>query len=254
MKLHKSIFIPEYDEGDEGGELIQLITTDDGSDFKDENVPNELPILPLRNTVLFPGVVIPITVGRKKSIKLVKSVYNGNRILGVTAQIDKNAENPGSEDVYHVGTIAKIIKLLVLPEGIDGSAADVVLAVRELTGGRGADFVLVTVGSVVAMKQSYAMLAPGGASVLVGMASADARSTFNPLALSDDSRRILGSKMGHCDIRTEIPRLIGLYREGKLKLDELITARFGFDEINTAMDNVRAGVGLRNVVIFGEQA
>jgi S-(hydroxymethyl)glutathione dehydrogenase/alcohol dehydrogenase len=60
--------------------------------------------------------------------------------------------------------------------------------------------------------------------------------------------------MGHCDIRTEIPRLIGLYREGKLKLDELITARFGFDEINTAMDNVRAGVGLRNVVIFGEQA
>jgi ATP-dependent Lon protease len=118
MKLHKSIFIPEYDESDEGGELIQLITTDDGSDFKDDNVPDELPILPLRNTVLFPGVVIPITVGRKKSIKLVKSVYNnGNRILGVTAQINKNAENPGSEDVYHVGTIAKIIKLLVLPDG-----------------------------------------------------------------------------------------------------------------------------------------
>ena len=118
MKLHNSIFIPEYDDSDEGGEMIQLITTDDGPDFKDENVPDELPILPLRNTVLFPGVVIPITVGRKKSIKLVKSVYNnGNRILGVTAQINKNAENPGSEDVYHVGTIAKIIKLLVLPDG-----------------------------------------------------------------------------------------------------------------------------------------
>lgn len=117
MKLHKSIFIPDYDEGDEGGELIQLITTDDAADFNDENVPEDLPILPLRNTVLFPGVVIPITVGRKKSIKLVKSVYNGNRLLGVTAQIDKNAESPGSEDVYHVGTIARIIKLLVLPDG-----------------------------------------------------------------------------------------------------------------------------------------
>ncbi len=116
MKLFNNLFIPEYDEGDESGELIQLITTDDTSDI-DDNVPDELPILPLRNTVLFPGVVIPITVGRKKSIKLVKSVYNDNRILGVTAQIDKNAENPGADDVYHVGTIAKIIKLLVLPDG-----------------------------------------------------------------------------------------------------------------------------------------
>jgi S-(hydroxymethyl)glutathione dehydrogenase/alcohol dehydrogenase len=58
--------------------------------------------------------------------------------------------------------------------------------------------------------------------------------------------------MGHCDIRVEIPHLIGLYREGKLKLDELITARYGFDEINVAMDNVRGGVGLRNVIMFGD--
>jgi S-(hydroxymethyl)glutathione dehydrogenase/alcohol dehydrogenase len=137
---------------------------------------------------------------------------------------------------------------------IDGSTEDAVKVVRELTGGRGADFVFVTVGAVQAMKQSYVMLAPGGASVLVGMASADARSTFNPLSLSDSSRRILGSKMGHCDIRVEIPHLIALYREGKLKLDELITARYRFEEINTAMDNVRAGTGLRNVIIFGDQA
>jgi Zn-dependent alcohol dehydrogenase len=60
--------------------------------------------------------------------------------------------------------------------------------------------------------------------------------------------------MGHCDIRVEIPHLIALYREGKLKLDELITARYRFEEINTAMDNVRAGTGLRNVIIFGDQA
>jgi S-(hydroxymethyl)glutathione dehydrogenase/alcohol dehydrogenase len=135
---------------------------------------------------------------------------------------------------------------------IDGSTEDVIKTVRELTGGRGADFVFVTVGAVQAMKQSYVMLAPGGASVLVGMADMDARSTFNPLSLSDSSRRILGSKMGHCDIREDIPALIALYRAGKLKLDELITARYSFDEINTAMDNVRAGVGLRNVILFGE--
>jgi S-(hydroxymethyl)glutathione dehydrogenase / alcohol dehydrogenase len=135
---------------------------------------------------------------------------------------------------------------------IDGSGVDAVKAVRGLTGGRGADFVFVTVGAVPAMKQSYAMLAPGGASVLVGMADLDARSTFNPLALSDGSRRILGSKMGQSDIRKDIPALIGLYREGKLKLDELITGRYRFDEINTAMDNVRNGVGLRNVIVFGD--
>jgi len=137
---------------------------------------------------------------------------------------------------------------------IDGSTEDVIKTVRGLTDGRGADFVFVTVGAVQAMKQSYVMLAPGGASVLVGMADLDARSTFNPLSLSDSSRRILGSKMGHCDIREDIPALVALYREGKLKLDELITARYRFEEINTAMDNVRAGIGLRNVIVFGDDA
>ena len=134
---------------------------------------------------------------------------------------------------------------------VDGSATDAIKAVRELTGGRGADYVFVTVGAPRAMDQSYRMLAPGGASVLVGMAGSKATSTFNPLALSNSCRRILGSKMGQCDIRVEIPRLIGMYREGRLKLDELITARYPFDEINTAMDNVRNGVGLRNVIVFG---
>lgn len=133
---------------------------------------------------------------------------------------------------------------------VDGAATDAVAAVRELTGGRGADFVFVTVGSTEAMGQSYRMLAPGGASVLVGMAHQDARSTFNPLALSDSSCRILGSKMGQSDIRADIPMLIGLYREGRLKLDELISHRYPLEEINSAMDNVRRGIGLRNVVVM----
>jgi Zn-dependent alcohol dehydrogenase len=135
--------------------------------------------------------------------------------------------------------------------GSDGAAHK---QVRALTGGRGADFVFVTVGATQAMDQSYRMLAPGGAVVLVGMAGAKDMSTFNPLALSDASRRILGSKMGQSDIRADIPMLAEMYRKGTLKLDELISHRYRFDQINTAMDNVRKGVGLRNVIIMGDDA
>ena len=81
-----------------------------------ESYPSEMPILPVKNTVLFPGVVIPITVGRSKSIKLVKRAYKGNRIIGVLAQRN-NAEEPGKDDLFSVGTVAQIIKMLVLPDG-----------------------------------------------------------------------------------------------------------------------------------------
>ncbi|MDH3667386.1 MAG: Zn-dependent alcohol dehydrogenase [Paracoccaceae bacterium] len=133
---------------------------------------------------------------------------------------------------------------------VDGSAQNPVQAVRDLTGGRGADYIFVTVGAVPAMKQSYAMMAPGGCSVLVGMADEAARSTFNPLALSDNSGRIIGSKMGHSDIRADIPRLVEMYRAGDLMLDELITVRLPFDQINQAIENVEKGIGLRNVIVM----
>ncbi len=98
-------------------ELIQLINPEDHSELKKEDLPDELGILPIRNTVLFPGVVIPITVGRQKSIRLVKKAYNGNRVIGVVAQRNVKTEDPGAEDIYNVGTVAKIIKMLVLPDG-----------------------------------------------------------------------------------------------------------------------------------------
>src|SRR5690606_29556444 len=79
--------------------------------------PEELSILPIKNTVLFPGVVLPITVGRQKSIRLVKKAYQGNRIIGVVAQKNSQAEEPLTEERYRVGTIARIIKMLVLPDG-----------------------------------------------------------------------------------------------------------------------------------------
>ncbi len=98
-------------------ELIQLINPEQESDLKPEDLPEELSILPIKNTVLFPGVVIPITVARQKSIRLIKKAYQGNRIIGVIAQKNKQAEEPGMEDLYRFGTVARIIKMLVLPDG-----------------------------------------------------------------------------------------------------------------------------------------
>jgi ATP-dependent Lon protease len=80
-------------------------------------MPEVLSILPLRNTVLFPGVVIPITVGRDKSIKLIKDAYKGNKIIGVVAQKDASIEDPTFEDLYKVGTVAYIVKMLQMPDG-----------------------------------------------------------------------------------------------------------------------------------------
>jgi ATP-dependent Lon protease len=102
---------------EESDDLIQLINPEQDSDLKPEDLPEEISILPIKNTVLFPGVVIPITVGRQKSIKLVKKAYQGNRIIGVIAQKNALAEEPSVEDLYKTGTVARIIKMLVLPDG-----------------------------------------------------------------------------------------------------------------------------------------
>lgn len=102
---------------EDSDDLIQMINPEQESDLKPEDLPEELSILPIKNTVLFPGVVIPITVGRQKSIKLVKKAYQGNRIIGVVAQKNSQAEEPIVDDLYRTGTVARIIKMLVLPDG-----------------------------------------------------------------------------------------------------------------------------------------
>ncbi|HEX7014293.1 MAG TPA: endopeptidase La [Cyclobacteriaceae bacterium] len=102
---------------DDSDDLIQMINPEQESDLRPEDLPEELSILPIKNTVLFPGVVLPITVGRQKSIRLVKKAYQGNRIIGVVAQKNSQAEEPLTEDLYRVGTVARIIKMLVLPDG-----------------------------------------------------------------------------------------------------------------------------------------
>lgn len=84
---------------------------------EDYDLPANLPILPVRNTVLFPGMVIPVTVGRAKSIRLVKKAYKGNRIIGVSAQLNQQKDEPTADDLYRFGTVAYIIKMITLPDG-----------------------------------------------------------------------------------------------------------------------------------------
>jgi ATP-dependent Lon protease len=113
--LLDTLILSGISEGDPA-ELIQLVSPDQEGNY-DENFPDALSILPVRNTVLFPGVVLPITVGRQKSIKLVKKAYEGEKIIGVVAQKNVKSEDPAQTDLYKVGTVARILKMLVLPDG-----------------------------------------------------------------------------------------------------------------------------------------
>ncbi len=134
--------------------------------------------------------------------------------------------------------------------GVNAAREDVAAAVKQATGGRGADYVFVAVGAKQAIDQSYSLIGKGGAVVLVGMTADDVKTELSPLELANNSQRILGSKMGSSRIQVDIPHLVSLYRQGRLKLDELISGRFPLDEINEAIAGVRKGEALRNVVVF----
>jgi ATP-dependent Lon protease len=98
-------------------DLIPLMTTEDEEALENEALPNAVPIIPLRNTVLFPGVVIPITAGRDKSIKLIKDANKADKIIGVVAQRNEDVENPSAQDIHQMGTVAQILRVLKMPDG-----------------------------------------------------------------------------------------------------------------------------------------
>ncbi|PQJ78035.1 endopeptidase La [Polaribacter porphyrae] len=101
----------------EDSELIPLMTPEDEEIINKESVPETLPILPLRNTVLFPGVVIPITAGRDKSIQLIKDANKGDKIIGVVAQRNEEVEEPNLKDIHTTGVVAQILRVLKMPDG-----------------------------------------------------------------------------------------------------------------------------------------
>jgi ATP-dependent Lon protease len=98
-------------------DLIPLMSTEDEEALENEALPNTVPILPLKNTVLFPGVVIPITAGRDKSIKLIKDANKSDKTIGVVAQLNPELEDPGAKDIYKIGTVAQILRVLKMPDG-----------------------------------------------------------------------------------------------------------------------------------------
>ena len=102
---------------EETEDLIPIDLSGEDDELVTSELPENLPILPLKNAVLFPGVVIPITVARQKSIRLVKKAYRTNKLIGVVAQKNSSVENPKEKEIYRVGTVAKILKMLVLPDG-----------------------------------------------------------------------------------------------------------------------------------------
>jgi ATP-dependent Lon protease len=104
-------------ELDEDADLIPLMTSDDEEAISKESIPEIIPILPLKNTVLFPGVVIPITASRDKSIQLIKDANSSDKLLGVVAQKDASVENPSYDDIHHLGVVAKILRVLKMPDG-----------------------------------------------------------------------------------------------------------------------------------------
>ncbi len=124
---------------DEDTDFMPIIPITENDNEQDKNliIPSTIPILPLRNTVLFPGVVLPITVGRDKSIKAVTDAYKADKLIGVLAQKDSNIEDPEAKDLCNIGTIAKIVKLIKMPDGgttiiIQGKKRFEVIGITEL--------------------------------------------------------------------------------------------------------------------------
>lgn len=113
--MNNRYFNPGQEEEMEFMPIIPLNEEEGNTDDKD--IPEELPLLPLRNTVLFPGIVIPITVGRDKSIKAVTEAYKADKLIAVVAQKDSSIEEPNFTDLENIGTVAKMVKLIKMPDG-----------------------------------------------------------------------------------------------------------------------------------------
>ena len=117
MGLFDDVYDIRVSSEESEGDFIPIFSLEDEEKVEAEDTPKELSILPLRNTVLFPGVVIPITVGRDSSVQLVQDANKGDKIIGVVSQIDETIENPKFDDLNKTGTVAQIMKLLKMPDG-----------------------------------------------------------------------------------------------------------------------------------------
>lgn len=197
-------------------------------------------------------------------------------ITGVGAVVNAGGVRPG-QDVVVIGAggvglnaiqgariagARRIVAVDMTPEKLDIArefgATDGVLATdpkpwsaaKRLLGGRGADAVIVTVGAIPAYDAAPRYLGYGGRVIMVGMPHSGAVSTYEPVMLAAVGQGMIGSKMGDVVIRRDIPWMVDLYQQGRLKLDELISGRFSLDQINDAIASTRTGAARRNVIVF----
>lgn len=126
MKIPK-IFLNHMESGDVN--ILPVMNIEGSSGIEEIDLPQTLPILALRNAVLFPGTILPITIGREKSLKLVKALYKSTKIIGAVTQIDAKEENPQKEDLYEIGTSARILKIIEMP---DGSVTAILQGIKRL--------------------------------------------------------------------------------------------------------------------------
>jgi Zn-dependent alcohol dehydrogenase len=144
----------------------------------------------------------------------------------------------------------EVARSLGATHAINAAKENVVERVRALTAGRGADYVFVTVGSGEAMHQGMELLRKAGTIVLVGMPATGVKLSIEAVNFAGDGQHMMGSKMGSTRLRLDVPKLVELYQEGRLKLDELVTKRYPLEEINEAVAAVKRGEALRNVIVF----
>jgi Zn-dependent alcohol dehydrogenase len=174
---------------------------------------------------------------------------------GVGLNCVQGAAIAGAAQVIAVDVVARKLGVATVfgaSATVDSAAEEAVGAVRRLTGGRGADYVFVAAGSARLVEEGARMTARGGTLVIVGMPRAGELARLDPMAIADGSLRILGTKMGDSDPRRDIPQLVVRYRDGSLKLDELVSERFRIERVNEAIASAKRGEQLRPVIVFGE--
>ena len=133
---------------------------------------------------------------------------------------------------------------------VNSKKTDAIEAVKKLTSGKGADYSFITVGSTAAIQQAFSMLGPRGTAVIVGVPPLTDTITFSPAEFIGLERVLTGCAMGATHLSTDVPRLIELYKAGRIKLDEYITTRYPLEKINEAIESVEKGQALRNVIVF----
>ncbi len=214
-------------------------------------VPADMPLD--RAALLACGVITGFgaVVNRAKVAPMQSCVIVGTGGVGLNSI--QGAAISGAYPVIAVDVLdekLKAAKKFGATHTVNAKKVDPVKAVQELTGGVGADYVFITVGSAKAVEQGVAMSGPRGMTVIIGLPKFTDMTTFSPFVFIKDERVLTGSFMGTTQLHTDIPKLVALYKAGVLKLDELITARYPLEKINEAIEAVERGEALRNVIMF----